>query len=95
MTVRSCRRRLVLVTPDLEHEVRAVLDRMDPDSQEVFDKEFEIHVVDRGLLRFLTLPAGSVIIRDREDMEALRGVVEATASLLWQISLQHRGRAEG
>jgi len=93
--IRRSHRTPLLVTPDLEQEVRDLLDRLDPGSRQLFEQEYETHVIDRGLLRFLTLPSGSVIIRDREGLEALRGVVEATASLLWQISLQHRGRAEG
>ncbi|MBW2672633.1 MAG: hypothetical protein JRD89_04345 [Deltaproteobacteria bacterium] len=70
------RRRLVLVVPEFEHPVRAVLDGLDPDSRAAVDEEFEMHIVDRGILRVLDLPAGSVVVRDRDSLEALRGVVE-------------------
>jgi len=73
----SCRRRLVLVTLDLEQEVRDLLDGLDTGSRAAVDEEFEIHVVDRGLLWVLTLPAGSVVIQDRDSLEAFRGVIEA------------------
>ncbi|MBW2675917.1 MAG: hypothetical protein JRD89_21380 [Deltaproteobacteria bacterium] len=73
----SCRRRLLLVTPDLEQEVRAVLDGLDPDSRAAVDEEFEMHVVDRGLLPVLTLPDGAEVIGDRLSLEAFRRTVES------------------
>jgi len=74
---RGCRRRLLLVVPELEQEVRAILDGMDAGSWQLFEQEYELHVIDPGVLPVLTLPAGSVVIRDREGLEALRGVIEA------------------
>jgi len=74
---RGCRRRLLLVVPELEQEVRAILDELTPASWQLFEQEWETHVIDPGVLRILDLPAGSVVIQDRDSLEAFRGVIEA------------------
>jgi len=87
------RRRLLVVVPELEYALQDMLSDLDTASQQVFEQEYETHVISRRVLRFLGLPAGSVVIRDQEDIEALRGVVEALSALLWQIQ-EHREAGE-
>jgi len=79
----AAQRGLLLVVPELEQEVRSVLDGLDPDSREVFEEKWRTHVIDPGLLRSFDLPISIMIIQNREDVEAFSAVVEALAGPWW------------
>jgi len=69
-------RRLLLVTPEFEHPVRGILDGLDTGSLQLLDKEFEQHIIGPGVMKILDLPAGAVVIRDRDSMREFREMVK-------------------